>query len=238
MNPPAPPPATAPRGKHPCHAARDTGTHSSGDIAIIHVDSALVVVDKPSGMLCVPGRGPDKADCLASRVQGWYPDALVVHRLDMATSGLVVFARGRSAQSRLAVLFRDRQIGKRYLAVVAGKMPANDGEIDLPIGTDWPNRPRRRIDHETGKPSLTRYRVLGIDKTAARSRLELEPVTGRTHQLRLHLQAIGHPIVGDMLYAEGPVAAAAPRLLLHATRLELAHPLTGETLDLVSPAPF
>lgn len=236
MIPPVPAIATTDEPPHPALPATDALL--PGGITIVHEDSALVVVDKPSGMLCVPGRGPDKADCLASRVQAVYSDALVVHRLDMATSGLVVFARGQTAQSRLSVFFRDRQIGKRYLAVVAGRVPANDGEIDLPIGTDWPNRPRRRIDRETGKPSLTRYRVLGSDARAAQSRLELEPVTGRTHQLRLHLQAIGHPIVGDLLYADGPVATAAPRLLLHATRLELAHPLTGEALALTSPAPF
>ena len=193
---------------------------------IVHADDAIVVADKPAGLLAVPGRGADKADCLWSRVRERFADALVVHRLDQATSGLVLFARGTAAQRTLSRAFAEREVDKTYVAVVAGEVEHDAGEIDLPLAADWPNRPRQVVDHAHGKPSLTRWRVLarGITQGIATTRLALEPVTGRSHQLRVHLQAIGHPIVGDALYAPAPVAAAAPRLLLHATRLSFAHP--------------
>ncbi|WP_374595210.1 RluA family pseudouridine synthase [Aquabacterium sp.] len=203
-----------------------------------HADAALLIVNKPSGLLSVPGRGEHKSDCLVSRVQAVYPDALTVHRLDLGTSGLVVFGRGEAAQSQLSRLFRDRQVHKRYIAVVAGAMPHEQGEIALPLIVDWPNRPLQKVDHAVGKPSLTRYWRRGVDVVSGTSRVELEPVTGRSHQLRVHLQAIGHPIVGDELYAPEAVRQAAPRLLLHAWRIELPHPLTGQTLVCEAPAPF
>lgn len=190
------------------------------------------MADKPAGLLAVPGRGPDKQDSLASRIQAAFPDALIVHRLDMATSGLIVFARGVQMQSVLSRMFRERKVEKRYVALAANPMKSAEGEIDLPLMADWPNRPRQKVDLESGKPSLTRYRVLESD--ALSSRVELEPVTGRTHQLRVHLSAIGHPIMGDALYG-GP---EAPRLMLHASELRFNHPLSGEPLQLESVIPF
>lgn len=194
----------------------------------------LVVVDKPAGMLSVPGRGGDKADCAARRVQALFPDALVVHRLDMATSGLLALARGLPAQRRLGIAFARREVRKRYVAVVHGCLAEAEGEIDLPLGADWPARPRQKVDAAGGKPSLTRWRRLSVDAAAGTSRVELEPVTGRSHQLRVHLLAIGHPIVGDALYG-GPAHA---RLLLHAEALAFAHPASGVEVSLRSEAPF
>lgn len=202
----------------------------------------MLVADKPTGLLCVPGRGAGKQDCLSARVQQHYPDALIVHRLDMATSGLCVLARGADAQRQLSMAFAAREVHKRYVAVVQGRLKGlPDGAwscIDLPLSPDWPNRPLSKVDPEHGKPSVTRWRVLAHDGVADTTRLELEPVTGRSHQLRLHLQAVGHPILGDALYAPPPVQAMAARLLLHATAITLTHPATGEPLSLQSPVPF
>lgn len=201
-----------------------------------HVDDDLIVVDKPAGLLAVPGRGEAGRDCLSARVAARWPDALVVHRLDMATSGLMLFARGPAVQRQLNAAFAERRIGKRYLAVVHGIVAADAGEIDAALAADWPNRPRQRIDAQQGRPSLTRWRVLARDADTERSRLELEPVSGRAHQLRVHLRSIGHAIVGDALYGED--AAREPRLLLHAWRLALAHPRDGTRLDFASAVPF
>ena len=230
---------------------------------LAHQDGSLLIANKPAGLLAVPGRGADKQDCLSARVQFEFPDALVVHRLDMATSGLMVFARGVEMHRRLSRMFQQREVGKHYVAVVAGRMepakiqsspsltlPSRErgrslllppgegweggwGEVDLPIVADWPNRPLRKIDVEHGKPSLTRYQVLGHN--AGTTRVELEPVTGRTHQLRVHMAAIGHPILGDALYGN---AASAPRLLLHSRSLNFVHPLNGEPLNFVCEHPF
>lgn len=220
------------------------------DLAVLHADAALLVLDKPAGLLSVPGRGADKQDCLSARVQQHYPDALVVHRLDMATSGLIVMARGAPAQRTLNQAFASRSVRKRYVAVVDGRLAPPDpapGIIDLPIIVDWPHRPLRIIDFERGQPSVTRWRVLAEDSRWRLSRsdadpdttrLELEPVTGRSHQLRVHLQAIGHPILGDPLYASATVQARASRLLLHACALTLPHPVSGETLSFESLPPF
>lgn len=197
----------------------------------LYADDALLIFDKPSGLLAVPGRGEAKQDCLSARVQARYPDALVVHRLDMATSGLMLFARGAGMQRQLSMLFAAREVTKRYVAVVAGRLEAPAAEwgvIDLPIALDWPRRPLRVIDQARGKPSVTRWRLLSHDKGT--TRVELEPVTGRSHQLRLHLQALGHPILGDALYAPPEVQVMADRLLLHACALRLRHPATGEEL--------
>ena len=212
-------------------------------ISVLHADDHLLVLDKPAGLLTVPGRGADKADSLSARVQALYPDALVVHRLDMATSGLVLMARGVETQRRLSKAFAQREVSKRYVALVAGRVdtpPAADGwgTIDLPIAADWPNRPLRIIDHERGQPSLTRWRVLGPGDLPGSTRLELEPVTGRTHQLRVHLKALGHPILGDALYAPAAIAGASARLLLHACGVTLLHPCTGQALAFSSPPPF
>ena len=205
---------------------------------IVHADAHCIVADKPAGLLCVPGRGEDKQDCLSARVQALYPDALIVHRLDMATSGLCVVARGPEMQRRLGAAFERREVRKLYAAVVWGDPGAGPGEIDLPVGADWPNRPKQKVDSEQGKPSLSRWTLEGAGPVPGSTRLRLEPVTGRSHQLRVHLAAIGHPILGDALYAPDHVAAAASRLLLHACRLELVHPATGEPVAWSSPAPF
>lgn len=196
-------------------------------------DEHLLVVNKPAGLLAVPGRGEDKQDCLSARLQRLFPDALVVHRLDMATSGLMIFARGEAMQRELSRMFRERMVSKHYVALVAGQIEKETGEIDLPIATDWPNRPKRKIDTETGKHSLTRYRLLNFE--GGSSRLELEPATGRTHQLRLHLAVIGHPILGDALYGD---SSTAPRLLLHACALGFTHPASGETFCVEHAPPF
>jgi tRNA pseudouridine32 synthase/23S rRNA pseudouridine746 synthase len=213
----------------------------AADFETVYADDSLLVLNKPAGLLSVPGRGEDKQDCLSSRVQQRYPDALIVHRLDMATSGLILMARGPAMQRTLSGLFEKRDIQKRYVAVVAGRMDAAQSQrpdadgwhlIDLPIAVDWENRPLRVIDKAHGKPSQTRWRVAGPDEHAQGCRLELEPVTGRSHQLRIHLKAVGHPIMGDQLYAPASVQAMAPRLLLHAARLTFRHPGNGRPMHL------
>ena len=203
---------------------------------LLHADPHCIVVDKPAGLPAVPGRPQALQDCALSRVSAVHADARVVHRLDMATSGLLLFARGQAAQRALSRAFEQRRVRKRYVAVVHGEMRTPAGEIGLPIGAHWPDRPRRHVDHGKGQAALTRYRVLAVED--GRSRVELEPVTGRTHQLRVHLAAIGHPILGDALYAPVAVQAAAPRLLLHASELAFAHPATQEMFELRSEADF
>jgi tRNA pseudouridine32 synthase/23S rRNA pseudouridine746 synthase len=203
-------------------------------LTLHHVDDHLLVVEKPAGLLSVPGRSPELADCLIARVQVDHPDALTVHRLDQVTSGLVVIARGAAMQRALSMQFELRQVTKGYEALVEGVVSADAGEIDLPLIRDWPNRPRQKVDHDIGKPSLTCWRVLARDVVASRTRLALEPVTGRSHQLRVHLASIGHPIVGDDFYGAAPDA----RVCLHAARLGFAHPATGAWCEWVSPAPF
>ena len=210
-------------------------------LTCLHADDALLVLAKPAGLLSVPGRGADKQDCLSARASQQWPDALVVHRLDMATSGLLLMARTPAVQRALSQAFAERQVEKRYQAVVQGCMtaPASDwGDIELPIAADWERRPLRVIDHQHGKPSHTRWRVLGVDSAAQTTRLELSPVTGRTHQLRVHLAAIGHAILGDALYADATTQARAPRLLLHATQLAFAHPVSGDWVQFVLPPDF
>lgn len=198
-------------------------------LEVVHADDAIVVLKKPSGLLTVPGRGPEKQDCLSKRVQSRYPDALIVHRLDRDTSGLVVFARGLPAQRALNLAFEQRRVDKRYTAVVTGQLPTDDQwhEINLPMLVDWPNRPKRTINHAEGQSALTRWRCTAVNAVDNTSRVELEPVTGRTHQLRVHMQAIGHPMVGDTLYAPPDVQAQSNRLLLHSGMLSFPHPVSG-----------
>ncbi len=213
---------------------------SEPGICVVHADADIVVLDKPSGLLSVPGRGADKQDCLSARVKAEFSDALVVHRLDMSTSGLIVMARGAAAQRALSEAFANRTVTKRYEAIVHGEVdPTGDDwrVIDLPIAVDWPNRPLRVINPETGKPSVTRLQRLHVNAARNTSHVLLEPLTGRTHQLRLHLQAIGHPILGDALYAPYPVIAMAPRLLLHACVLGFAHPVSGVAMEFHRPMP-
>ena len=201
-------------------------------------DEHLIVLNKPSGLLSVPGRGEDRHDSLSTRVQREFPQALVVHRLDMSTSGLMLMALSDKAQSRLGRLFQQRQVHKEYLAVTGGCPEPAEGQIDLPLILDWPNRPKQMVDHEIGKPSLTRYRVIAHDTQSDTARVHLEPHTGRSHQLRVHLMAIGPPILGDELYAAPHWRDAAPRLLLHAARLAFEHPISGELLDIRSAPDF
>ena len=213
----------------------------AGGVQAAYEDADLLVLQKPAGLLCVPGRGPDKQDCLSARAQERWPGALIVHRLDQATSGLVLMARHIDMQRRLSHAFAERQVHKRYQAVVQGLLgPAEQTwhEINLPIAADWERRPLRVIDPAVGKPSLTRWRLRAQDPVAGTTHVELEPVTGRTHQLRVHLAAIGHPILGDALYADAATQAQAPRLLLHASHLAFTHPGTGAWLALEWAAEF
>jgi len=205
--------------------------------AVVHVDDQLLVVDKPSGLLSVPGRGADKQDCVISRLQRNWPEAMIAHRLDMSTSGLLVVARGEAVQREMYRLFRERAVSKRYIAAVAGLIADDAGEIDLPLICDWPNRPRQMVSHELGKPSLTRFQVIARNPTLDATVVELEPITGRSHQLRVHLAALGHPILGDDLYA-GAAAKRAARLLLHAAEIAFPHPADGQPVNFHRPAPF
>ena len=212
---------------------------SPAPLPLVYADDDLLLLDKPAGLLCVPGRGADKQDCLTLRVQAEFPDALVVHRLDQATSGLVLMARHREAQRRLSEAFAQRQVHKRYEALVQGQLappPTEWGLIDLPLLIDWPQRPRSKVDWDKGKPSQTRWQVLAHLDDA--TRLAHEPITGRSHQLRVHLLALGHPILGDQLYQDAGAAAAQPRLMLHACQLALPHPRHGRWLHWSSSPPF
>ena len=233
-----------PDGMHICHSGSiwHMTMHyqppPDNGLEICYLDDELIVLNKPSGLLSVPGRGEDKQDCLVSRVQREFPEALTVHRLDMGTSGLVLMALGKQMQGRMGYLFQQRRVGKRYVAVVAGLPAPEQGEIDLPLITDWPDRPRQRVDHEIGKRAITRYQVLGYDADAGTSRMRLLPQTGRTHQLRVHMMSIGHPIVGDELYADDKWRRAAQRLLLHAEQLRFVHPRTGRQMLIEREAAF
>ena len=198
------------------------------------VDVHFIVADKPAGLLAVPGKGEAGRDNLASRVQALHADAQIVHRLDMATSGLMLLARGAEMQRRMSLAFAERRVHKRYVAVVEGELAQDAGVVDAPLAADWPNRPRQMVNAQSGKPALTHWRVLA--RHAGCTRLELAPVTGRSHQLRVHLQFIGHPIRGDALYAPEPLQC--DRLMLHATALDFAHPATGEPLQFNSDCPF
>jgi tRNA pseudouridine32 synthase/23S rRNA pseudouridine746 synthase len=206
------------------------------EVPVLHVDAALIVVDKPAGLLAVPGRGALRQDCAATRIQARFADAKVVHRLDQATSGLMVFARGLDAQRSLSRAFEERRVAKRYTAIVSGGVLDDQGSIDLPLACDWPNRPRQQVDDARGKPAQTTWRVVSRDPSSGTTRLELQPLTGRSHQLRVHLMAIGHPIVGDALYA--PPACAAARLMLHACALTIPHPVAAKPMNFSSAAPF
>lgn len=207
-------------------------------VEVIFADEHLLVLNKPSGLLSVPGRGEDKLDSLAIRVQSMYPGALVVHRLDMSTSGLMLMARNKGVQGAMGRLFSLQQVEKHYEAWVEGILTADCGRVELPLVCDWPNRPRQKVCFEHGKPSLTGYRVLQRVPGQACSRVSLRPYTGRSHQLRVHMQALGHPILGDELYASPQGRLQAPRLQLHACHLAFVHPVTGEKLNLESVPPF
>lgn len=203
-------------------------------IPILWEDDDLLFIDKPAGLLSVPGK--TEPDCVEARLRRAHPEALTVHRLDMATSGVMVFARHKAAQRHVGLQFERRHLEKRYIAVVQGLVEPQEGHIDLPLRADWPNRPLQMVCHEHGRSSQTDWRVL--NRRSDRTRLELTPLTGRSHQLRVHLKAIGHVILGDEFYADGPALAASERLLLHAQSLSLFKPTGGDRLTVTSPVPF
>jgi tRNA pseudouridine32 synthase / 23S rRNA pseudouridine746 synthase len=209
-------------------------------LALVYKDEALLAVDKPSGLLSVPGRGPQMQDCLHTRVLAREPRALVVHRLDEATSGLVLFALSLQMQRALSRSFETRAVKKSYVALVKGIVQKDSGCIELPLAADWLRRPMQKVDALNGKQAVTHWRVLQRDHAAQTTWLQLQPETGRTHQLRVHLQAAGHTIVGDSLYGSvhDNKIPNAPRLMLHATCLELAHPVHQQLVTLNSPVPF
>ena len=208
------------------------------EIEVVYSDNSLIVVNKPSGLLSVPGRGPDKQDCVISRLLVAFPNAKVVHRLDCATSGLMVLAQSLESQRELSRQFHDREVSKEYIACVHGHC-LEEGEVNLPLMTDWPNRPRQMVS-EDGKAAQTFYQRVALEQVAGFpiSRVALTPVTGRTHQLRVHMLSIGHVIMGDKLYAQGVARDAVERLHLHATRLSIKQPETQGSMEFVSDAPF
>lgn len=203
---------------------------------VVHLDDDLLVVDKPSGLLSVPGKAEHHSDCLEARVKLAFSEALLVHRLDLDTSGLMVFAMNPAAQRHLGLQFERRHIEKRYVARVAGRVLTDKGQIDLPLICDWPNRPLQKVDWEVGKASQTGFSVLSYEDNA--TRLALFPKTGRSHQLRVHCLAMGHPILGDPFYAPADILARADRMQLHAETLSLFHPTGGARLNLTAKVPF
>lgn len=214
------------------HSATSPGPEPT----LIHADAQILVLDKPSGLLSVPAKPPGPQDCIEQRVRDAFPEALLVHRLDMDTSGVMIFARTRLAQRHLNWQFERRQIAKSYVARVWGQVAGEAGRIDLPLVCDWPNRPRQMVCHTRGRASATDWRVLAREASA--TRLALAPLTGRSHQLRVHLLALGHPILGDAFYADEAALIAAPRLQLHAERIGFRHPDGGAWVDFTVPAPF
>lgn len=213
-------------------------------LEVVFDDDHLLVLNKPSGLLSVPGRGEDKQDCLITRAQAQWPEALTVHRLDMSTSGLMVIAKGPEMQRSLSQAFAQREVHKIYEAIVAGELSNTEtsnadvwSDIHMPLLIDWPNRPKSKVDWEHGKASHTQWRVKNSNLKNA-TRVELQPITGRTHQLRLHMMAIGHAILGDALYASPDIQAQSTRLLLHARVLQLKHPVTAEWMAFESTVPF
>ena len=204
-------------------------------LRIIYEDRAILVADKPSGLLSVPGKTEGRADCLETRLRRAYPGTLLVHRLDCDTSGVMVFARNKAAQGFLGQEFEQRRTKKTYVARVFGDLQPDSGQVDLPIGVDWPNRPRQMVDAVNGRSAVTDWVALG--RGAGETRVHLFPLTGRSHQLRVHMLSLGHPILGDPIYATG-AALAFPRLMLHAETLGLHHPDSGEWVTFSAPCPF
>ena len=213
----------------------DTYDPPQDPLVILHEDHEVVVVDKPSGLLSVPGKGAHLADCLIARVQAVFPTALLVHRLDRDTSGVMIFAVTPHAQRHLGLQFEKRQTKKTYVARVWGEMQDKTGTVDLPLIVDWPNRPKQMVDHENGKSAVTDWRV--VRARDGETRVRLMPKTGRSHQLRVHMQALGHPILGDPFYATGP-ARDYPRLMLHSETLQFRHPDGGQGMRITAKAPF
>lgn len=206
-----------------------------GPLSILHEDAAILVVDKPAGLLTVPGKLANRQDCLITRLQAARWDALTVHRLDCDTSGVIIFARNKLAQGFLGQEFERRRARKTYVARLQGRLDPDSGTVDLPLGSDWEYRPRQKVDHENGRPAQTDWQV--IDRTGDETRVRLTPHTGRSHQLRVHMLALGHPILGDQIYAADTTRDHA-RLMLHAESLALHHPTTGAWMEFTAPAPF
>jgi len=204
---------------------------------LLFEDEHLLVVNKPAGLLSVPGNSPQKKDCMESRLQAEFLEALTVHRLDMSTSGILLFARNKTTHSAMSKLFAEREISKTYIAIVDGLLAQDKGEINAPLMVDWVNRPRQMI-HEDGKPSCTFYEVISRDEEANTTRVQLTPITGRSHQLRVHMMSIGHAILGDEFYASDEAFQKADRLLLHAEKLAFTHPITQIPLHIHCPPGF
>ena len=205
-------------------------------LSVLYHDDDVIVVNKPSGLLSVPGKAPEHRDSLITRIQRVYPDARIVHRLDMATSGVMVVAQHKDSHRKLSRQFELRQTAKRYFARIAGVPAQSSGSVDLPLICDWPNRPKQKVDFDSGKPALTHYKVVQRDATEAL--VALIPITGRSHQLRVHMLELGHPILGDRLYGTPTVIASAPRLQLHAETLSFTHPTSGKRMQFSAPLPF
>jgi tRNA pseudouridine32 synthase/23S rRNA pseudouridine746 synthase len=204
-------------------------------LSVLYCDDHIVVADKPSGLLSVPGKGEDRDDCFINRLRAEIPDILLVHRLDLDTSGVMIFGRTKAAQGFLGQQFEKRLTKKIYLARVWGEVAENTGRVDLPLCVDWPNRPRQHVNYDIGKPSVTDWRVL--KRGASETRMKLTPQTGRSHQLRVHMLSIGHVILGDPLYSSGPALDYA-RLMLHADSLKIRHPETGAAMSFSAVCPF
>ncbi|MDK1288579.1 bifunctional tRNA pseudouridine(32) synthase/23S rRNA pseudouridine(746) synthase RluA [Pseudoalteromonas umbrosa] len=205
-------------------------------LGLLYQDDHMLVINKPSGLLTVPGKDPKHADSVINRINRVFPTAKIVHRLDMATSGILCLAMHKEAHRFLSIQFQDRLTKKRYVARVHGRLESKTGSVDLPLICDWPNRPKQKVCHESGKPSLTHYEVLEYEPNA--TRVSLTPITGRSHQLRVHMQSLGHVILGDRLYATGDALKAAERLQLHAQMLEICHPVSGKMMQFNAPDPF
>ena len=203
---------------------------------IIHIDDHILVLDKPSGLLTVPGNAPERADCLEARAQKNYPAARIIHRLDMDTSGVIILSLTPAAQAHIGRQFEKRQVQKSYIARVWGQMEGSSGRVDQPLMTDWPNRPKQHIDPVNGRAAITDWQVL--ETASDYTRVKLTPLTGRSHQLRVHMNYLGHPILGDNLYAHADALTASDRLCLHAEEIGFAHPATGAALTFKSPVPF
>ena len=207
-------------------------------IPILFEDDDLLAAEKPADLLTTPGRGPDKQDCLIARILQSYPNARVIHRLDMATSGIVMLALNHKAQVAMGKLFERRQIKKDYIAIVDGQLSEQEGDIVLPLICDWPNRPKQKVCFDSGRAAHTQFTSLDYNAALDCSRVRLQPHTGRSHQLRVHMLAIGHPILGDYFYGSDKTRAKSKRLLLHAHRLDFVHPFTHARVNIISTVPF
>ncbi|MEM7650676.1 MAG: pseudouridine synthase [Pseudomonadota bacterium] len=209
----------------------------SGALKILHSDDDILVLSKPSGLLSVPGRAPGHEDSLETRVRAEFPDALLIHRLDLETSGVFLMARNKPAQKHIGLQFEKRETEKRYIARIWGHMKDDEGRVDLPLRCDWDNRPRQMVCHEHGKPAQTDWEVLEREDSGF-TRVLLKPITGRSHQLRVHMEAIGYPMLGEVFYAHDEARDAAARLQLHAESLTITHPRNNERVTFTDPCPF